>query len=101
MRVVRVDVGQERGHVGGDARAQVLGGQAVEVGHGLVDGLDAIAQRKLIYNLLAWLIKVDLPTLLPLGIRQTDLSTVLLAEIVEQVLVETSVLDVVGCNLAI
>ena len=101
MRVVRVDVGQERGHVGGDARAQVLGGQAVEVGHGLVDGLDAIAQRKLIYNLLAWLIKVDLPTLFTLGIRQTDLSTVLLAEIVEQVLVETSVLDVVGCNLAI
>ena len=69
--------------------------------HGLVDGLDAIAESKLIYNLLARLIKVDLPTLFTLGIRQTDLSTVLLAEVVEQVLVETGVLDVVGCNLAI
>ena len=71
------------------------------MGHGLVNGLDAIAKSKLIYNLLAWLIKVDLPTLFTLGIRQTDLSTVLLTEVVEQVLVETGVLDVVGCNLAI
>merc|ERR1719242_654992 len=46
--VVGVDVGQEGGHVGGHPGTQVLGGQTVEVGHGLVDGLDAVSQCELV-----------------------------------------------------
>ena len=67
--------------------------------HGLIDGLNAVSEGKFIHNLLAGLVKVDLPTLLPLGIWQVDLTRVLLAEIVEQVLMETRVLDMIGGNL--
>ena len=72
MGVVGVDVGQEGGHVGRDPGTQVLGGQAVEVGHGLVDGLYAVSQSELVHNLLARHLEVDLPALLALGVREVD-----------------------------
>ena len=97
--VVGVDVGQEGGHVGRHPGTQVLGGQAVEVGHGLVDGLDAVAQRELVHNLLAGLVEVNLPALLALGVGQVDLAGVLLTQVVEEVLVQARVLDVVRGNL--
>ena len=97
--VVGVDVGEQRGHVGRHPRAQVLGRQAVEVGHGLVDGLDAVAQRELVHNLLAGLVEVNLPALLALGVGQVDLAGVLLTQVVEEVLVQARVLDVVRGNL--
>ena len=99
MGVVGVDVGQEGGHVGRHPGTQVLGGQAVEVGHGLVDGLNAVSEGKLINNLLAWLVKVNLPALLPLGVREVDLSSILIAQIMEEVLMEARVLDVVRSDL--
>ena len=113
MRVVGVDVGRQGGHAGRHPRAQVLGGKAVEVPevrvrgievrshsrHGLVDRLYPISQGKFIHYLFVGLLEVDLPALLPLGVRQTDLAIVLLAEVVEQVLVETGVLDVVRRHL--
>ena len=72
MGVVGIDVGQEGGHVGRHPGTQVLGGQAVEVGHGLVDGLDAVSQCELVHNLLAGHLEVNLPALLALGIREVD-----------------------------
>ena len=99
MGVVGVDVGQEGGHVGRHPGTQVLGGQAVEVGHGLVDGLDAVAQRELVHDLLAGLVEVNLPALLALGVGQVDLAGVLLTQVVEEVLVQARVLDVVRGNL--
>ena len=99
MGVVGVDVGEQRGHVGRHPGAQVLGRQAVEVGHGLVDGLDAVAQRELVHDLLAGLVEVNLPALLPLGVGQVDLASVLLAQVVEQVLMQARVLDMVWGNL--
>jgi len=59
--VVGVDVGEEGGHDGGHARADVLGGEAGEVDHGLVDGLDAVADGELVDDLLGGLVEVDLP----------------------------------------
>ena len=99
--VVGVDVGEEGGHVGRHPGAQVLGGEAVEVGHRLVDRLDPVPQGELVHDLLARHLEVDLPALLALGLWERHPAPVLLTEVVEEVLVETGVLDVVGCNLAI
>ena len=65
----------------------------------MVDGLDAVSQRKLIHNLLARLVKIDLPALLALGIWEVDLTCILLTEIMEEVLMEACVLDVVRSDL--
>ena len=76
-----------------------LGGQTVEVGHSLVDGLYAISEGELVHDLLARQLEVDLPALLSLGVGQVDPAARLLAEVVEEVLVEAGVLDVVGSHL--
>ena len=65
----------------------------------MVYGLDAVSQSKLIHNLLARLVEVDLPALLALGIREVDLASILLTEIMEEVLMEARVLDVVRSDL--
>lgn len=65
----------------------------------MVYGLDAVSQRKLIHNLLARLVEIDLPALLALGIREVDLASILLTEIMEEVLMEARVLDVVRSDL--
>ena len=65
----------------------------------MVDGLDAVSQSELVDNLLAWLVKVNLPALLPLGVREVDLSSILIAQIMEEVLMEARVLDVVRSDL--
>ena len=67
--------------------------------HGLIDGLNAVSEGKLINNLLAWLVKVNLPALLSLGVRKVDLSSILIAQIMEEVLMEARVLDVVRSDL--
>ena len=72
---------------------------AVNSRHGLVDGLDAVSQSELVDNLLARLVKVDLPALLSLGVREVDLASILLTQIMEKVLVEARVLDVVRSDL--
>ena len=65
----------------------------------MVYGLDAISQSKLIHNLLARLVEVDLPALLALGIWEVDLASIFLTEIMEEVLMEARVLDVVRSDL--
>ena len=65
----------------------------------MVDGLDAVSQSELVDNLLARLVKVDLPALLALGVREVDLSSILIAQIMEEVLMEARVLDVVRSDL--
>ena len=65
----------------------------------MVYGLDAVSQSKLIHNLLARLVEVDLPALLAFGIREVDLASILLTEIMEEVLMEARVLDVVRSDL--
>lgn len=65
----------------------------------MVDGLDTVSQSELVDNLLARLVKVDLPALLALGVREVDLASILLTEIMEEVLMEARVLDVVGSDL--
>ena len=65
----------------------------------MVDGLDTVSQSELVDNLLARLVKVDLPALLALGVREVDLASILLAQIMEEVLMEARVLDVVGSDL--
>ncbi len=67
--------------------------------HCLVYGLDAVSQSKLIHNLLARLVEVDLPALLALSIRKVDLTSILLTQIMEKVLMEARVLDVVRSDL--
>lgn len=55
--------------------------------HGLVDGLHSVAHGKLIYNLLGSLLKVDLPCIIPFGIRDLHHTVVLdIRHIVEEVL---------------
>ena len=65
----------------------------------MVDGLDAVSQSELVDNLLTRLVKVDLPALLALGVREVDLSSILIAQIMEEVLMEARVLDVVRSDL--
>ena len=65
----------------------------------MVDGLDAVSQSELVDNLLARLVKVNFPALLPLGVREVDLSSILIAQIMEEVLMEARVLDVVRSDL--
>ena len=65
----------------------------------MVYGLDAVSQSKLVHNLLARLVEVDLPALLAFGIREVDLASILLTEIMEEVLMEARVLDVVRSDL--
>ena len=65
----------------------------------MVDGLDAVSQSELVDNLLARLVKVNLPALLPLGVREVDLSSILITQIMEEVLMEARVLDVVRSDL--
>ena len=65
----------------------------------MVYGLDAVSQSKLIHNLLARLVEVDLPALLALSIRKVDLTSILLTKIMEKVLMEARVLDVVRSDL--
>lgn len=40
---------------------QVLGRVAVEGGHRLVDGLDAVSHGELVDDLLCWILEVDFP----------------------------------------
>ena len=65
----------------------------------MVDGLDTVSQSELVDNLLARLVKVNLPALLPLGVREVDLSSILITQIMEEVLMEARVLDVVRSDL--
>ena len=65
----------------------------------MVDGLDTVSQSELVDNLLARLVKVNLPALLPLGVREVDLSSILITQIMEEVLMEACVLDVVRSDL--
>ena len=53
MGVVGVDVSEEGRHNSGHTRADVFGGEAGEVDHGLVDGFDAVADSKLVDDLLS------------------------------------------------
>ena len=55
--------------------------------HGLVDGLHAIAHGKLIYYFLWSLLEVNLPCIIPFGIRDLHYTIVLdIGHIVEEVL---------------
>lgn len=100
MSVEGVDVGQECAHHGRYARAQVLSGQAMEVRHGLVDGLDTEAHGELLDQFLGRIVEVHFPTVVSFGHWELDTAVVhLLREIMEQILVQASVLDVVRCHL--
>ena len=68
--------------------------------HGLKDGLDTIAKGKLVNYFLFSLAKIDFPSVLANSLRQLDIATVLIADIVEQILMETCILDVIGRHLA-
>ena len=54
--------------------------------HGLVYGLYPVAHRELVDDLLGRLLKVHLPRLVPLRVRQLYRPARLLAQVVEQVL---------------
>ena len=116
MGVVGVDIGQQGGHARGHSGAQVLRGQAVKMAargfvqiyyillcinsrHGLVYRLNAVAKSKFIYNFFIWLLKINLPAFFSFRIWQADFPTILLTEVVEQVLVKASILDMVWSHL--
>ena len=63
------------------------------------DGFDSVSQGKLVDNFLLRLVKVDLPGVFARGIWQLDIPRVLITKVMEEVLVEASVLDVVGRHL--
>ena len=67
--------------------------------HRLVDGFNPVSQGKLINNLLVWFFKVNFPALFSLRVGQPNFTTVLLAQVVEEVLVKTRVLCVIGGDL--
>ena len=68
--------------------------------HGLKDGLNTIAKGELVNYFLFSLAKIDFPSVLTNSLRQLDIATVLIADIVEQILMETCILDVIGRHLA-
>lgn len=67
--------------------------------HGLVYAFYPVAHGELVHNLLGGRLEVRLPGLVPLDLRQHHGAAVLLAERMEQVLVQAGVLDVVGRHL--
>lgn len=67
----------------------------MEVSHGLIDGLDAVSHGELIDDLFWILVEINLPGVVAFRLRKLHEPHVLLAEIVENVLVETSVLSVI------
>ena len=67
--------------------------------HGLKDGLYTIAKGELINYFLLSFAKINLPSILANSLGQLDVATVLIADIVEQILMETCILDVVGRHL--
>lgn len=100
MSVKGVDVGQQGAHDSRYTRTKVLGREAVEMCHGLVDGLDAETHRKFLHQLLRRFVEVNLPAVVPFGCRQFHSAMVdLFRQVVEEVLVEAGVLDVVGGHL--
>lgn len=101
VSVKGIDVGQQGAHDGRHARAKVLGGQAMEVGHGLVDWLDAETHGKLLHQFLRRLVEVNLPALFSFGRGRKLHPAVmdLLREVVEEVLVQAGVLHVIRGHL--
>lgn len=67
--------------------------------HRLVDALDAVAHGELVNELLAGRIEVDLPGIVALRLWQSHHPAVLLAQAVEEILVQTGVLHVIRCHL--
>ena len=68
--------------------------------HGLKDGFDAVSHGELVNQLLRRLVIVHLPAVVALNLWQFDASSVhLFRQVVEEVLVQTRVLDVVGGHL--
>ena len=67
--------------------------------HGLEDGLDPVSERELVDDLLLGVLEVDLPRVLAVRLGQLDVAPVLLAEVVEEVLVQARVLHVVRRHL--
>ena len=61
MRKIGVYIGEKSAHYGGNARANVFGRETREVGHRLVDGLDAVANGEFVHDFLGRLVKVDFP----------------------------------------
>lgn len=119
MGVEGVDVGQQGAHHRGNAGTHVLGRQAGKVSeeekqsvsrrprssalqvvpdsrHGLVDGLDAVAHRKLVHDFLRHVVKVDLPGVVAADFGDSDRAlTVDVGGVVEQVLHRTEIPRVV------
>lgn len=118
MGVEGVDVGQQGAHHRGNAGTHVLGRQAGKVSeeekqsvswrsrsalevashsrHGLVDGLDAVAHRKLVHDFLRHVVKVDLPGVVAADFGDFDRAlTVDVGGVVEQVLRRTEIPRVV------
>lgn len=67
--------------------------------HRLVDALNAVAHGKLVNEFLAGRIEVDLPGIVALRLWQSHHTAVLLAQTVEEVLVQTGILHVIRCHL--
>ena len=103
VSVEGVDIGQQGAHHSRHSRTQVLGGQAMEVGHGLVNGLDTETHGELFNQLLGRVVEIDFPTVVAFGEAgdgQFHPSVVhLFRQVMEQILVQASVLHVIRCNL--
>ncbi len=67
--------------------------------HGLEDALDAVSEGELVYDLLLGELEVDLPGVLAVGFGQLHVAGVLLAQVVEEVLVQAGVLHMVRGHL--
>ena len=67
--------------------------------HGLKDGLYTIAKGELVNYFLLSFAKINLPSILANSLGQFNVATVLIADIVEQILMETCILDVIGRHL--
>ena len=63
------------------------------------DSLDAVSEGELVDDLLLRVLEVHLPRVLAVGLGQLDHALVIFAQIVEQVLMQTRVLHVIGGNL--
>lgn len=71
----------------------------MEMSHGLVDGLNTVSHREFVDNLLRVLVEVDFPRVVAFGLWELHEPHVLLAQIVENVLVKTGVLNVIWRHL--
>ena len=65
----------------------------------MINGLDAVSHGEFVDDFLSRILEINLPGVVAFGLRQIHHASVLLAQVVKQILVQTRVLYVIGSDL--